>query len=182
MTRDPRKKYEELCLAEIAVLKNDLKIVKERADKLRRGGRSDKILYYSDGIMRMEWILESLEPILCITEAGDLKKEVEAELQKYHLARLGLLDEYLNDSSKEHWQHEFEEEIKSFRASGRHNFLKYPPETDFENVWRWSEFPEHPFITALRKLEDRLSVYILLCRMRYPIKTLIWFIGKTFGQ
>ena len=48
-----RKEYEELCLADVETLKNDFKIVKEREDKLRRGGRSDKILYNSDGIMRL---------------------------------------------------------------------------------------------------------------------------------
>ncbi len=182
MERDLRKEYEELCLAEIAVLKNDLETVKERADKLRRGGRGDRILYYSDGIMRLEKIREDLKPILCLAQAQNLKSEAETELKKYHLARLKLLDEWLDDPSEEHWKHEFEEEIKSFRESRQHDFLKYPSGADFENVWRWSELPECPFITALRKKEDRLSVYISLCRMRYPIKTLVWFIKSIFGK
>ncbi|OGZ30438.1 MAG: hypothetical protein A3J00_04170 [Candidatus Niyogibacteria bacterium RIFCSPLOWO2_02_FULL_45_13] len=176
---DLRKEYEELCLAEIGALKNDFKIVKEREDKLHRGGRSDKILYYSDGITRLEWILEALKLVLFLAEARDLKKEAETELKKYHTARLKLLDQWLNDPSQEHWQHEFEEEIKSFRASEQYNFLKYPSEADFANVWKWSELPEHPFVTALRKTEDGLSFYIFFCRMRYPFRNLAWFIKES---
>ena len=178
MTDDLRKEYEEICLTEIADLRRDLEVVRERSDKLTRGRKSEKILYYSNGIMRLERILEALKPILSFDGAGNLKKEAETELRKYHLGRLRLLDEWLDDESEEHWLHEFEEEIKSFHASGRHNFLEYPSEEDFGNVWRWSKFPEHPVIKKLRRYEDHLQVYIFWCRMCHPIKTIIWFIKE----
>jgi len=152
--------------------KTQFEVVLQRADKLKRGRTAERITRYSDGIMRMEWILDLLEKAPAVPETLELKKGIIAELKKYHLERYKLLSAWMRNKSVPHWQYEFEEWIKSFRASG----LKDKDHWESaEEVWKFSKFPVHPMVKRLMKLENKMTVNVCFYRILHPFKTIAWF-------
>ena len=154
------------------VAKEQFEIVLQRADKLKQGWTDKRIAQYSDGIWRMEQILDLLETAAKTPETLELKRVVVKKLKEYHLERYKLLFAWMKNESIPHWQYEFEEWIKSFRAAG----LK---DEDYwesaEEVWKFSQFPVHPMVKRLMKLENKITVNVCFYRILNPLKTITWF-------